>query len=250
MSIKGPQKQEWFETWFDTPYYHILYEDRDEKEAEQFLNSLLNYLQLPPHASVLDVACGTGRYSLFLANKNFNVIGIDLSWKNIQHASRYESDNLTFFLHDMREEFYINYFDAVFNFFTSFGYFSSEKDNLKAIRSLSYSLKTGGRFVMDFFNSEKVVREIVPFQQVLRNDILFTVKKSFEHNVIVKKISFQDQGKEFEFEERVQTLGLRDFERYFQRYHLKVNDIFGDYQLRVFDPKNSERMILVAEKTS
>src|SRR5690349_25167308 len=110
MSIKEPQKQEWFETWFDTPYYHLLYEHRDQKEAEQFLNALLNYLHLPAQASVLDVACGTGRYSVFLANKNFNVVGIDLSWKNIQQASQNERDNLMFFLHDMRSPFYINYF--------------------------------------------------------------------------------------------------------------------------------------------
>jgi len=29
------RKPEWFETWFDTPYYHMLYQNRDVKEAEE-----------------------------------------------------------------------------------------------------------------------------------------------------------------------------------------------------------------------
>ncbi|HYV94693.1 MAG TPA: methyltransferase domain-containing protein [Chitinophagales bacterium] len=255
MSLKEPQKQEWFETWFDTPYYHILYDHRDDKEAEQFLNALLNHLQLPPESTVLDAACGNGRYSIFLANKGFNVVGIDLSWKNIQHAGNFESENLTFYLHDMREMFYVNYFDAVFNFFTSFGYFSSEKDNLKAIRSLSNSLKPGGRLVIDFFNSEKIVREIIPLQDFDKNNIQFTIKKSLELNrdesaprVMVKKIFVRDHGKQFEFEERVQALTLKNFEHYFNMHHLKLREVFGDYHLHPFDPQNSERMILVAEK--
>ena len=257
MNPKEPQKQEWFETWFDTPYYHLLYEHRNEKEAEQFLNALLDYLKLTPQSSVLDAACGNGRYSIFLANKGFNVVGIDLSWKNIQHAGNFESDNLTFYLHDMREMFYVNYFDAVFNFFTSFGYFSSEKDNLKAIRSLSNSLKPGGRLVIDFFNSEKVVREIVPMQQEFsKNNIQFIIKKFPEQNrneseqpVIVKKIFVNDHGKEFEFEERVHALTLKNFEHYFSMHQLKLKEVFGDYQLHSFDQQKSERMILIAEKT-
>ena len=256
MRIKESQEQEWFETWFDTPYYHLLYEHRNEKEADQFLNALLNYLQLPPQSSVLDAACGNGRYSIFLANKGFNVVGIDLSWKNIQHAGDFESSNLTFYLHDMREMFYVNYFDAVFNFFTSFGYFSSEKDNLKAIRSLSNSLKPGGRLVIDFFNSEKVIRGIVPIQQEFhKNNIQFIIKKFLGQDrnesgqsVIVKKIFVNDHGKEFEFEERVQALTLKNFEHYFGMHQLKLKEVFGDYKLHSFDPQTSERMILIAEK--
>lgn len=255
MDLKARDKQEWFETWFDTPYYHLLYDHRDEKEAEEFLNTLLSYLKLPPQSNVLDAGCGTGRYSVFLANKNYNVVGIDLSWKNIQHAANFESDTLTFLTHDMREPFHVNYFEAAFNFFTSFGYFNSERDNLKAIRSLSNSLKKGGRLVIDFFNAEKVIRELPSSQQVLKGGILFLIKKHLRPDVaepgnsaIVKKIYFQDRGKEFHFEERVQALRLHDFKKYFQLNHLELRNVFGDYQLNSFDPQTSDRMILVAEK--
>jgi SAM-dependent methyltransferase len=242
------RKPEWFETWFDTPYYKMLYQNRDDSEAKRFLNVLLDYINLPPNASVLDVACGTGRYTSFLAERGYNAVGIDLSYNNIEHASMLESENLTFFMHDMREIFYVNYFDAVFNFYTSFGYFSSEKDHVKAIRSMSHSLKPGGKLMIDFFNAEKTIREMTEHQQVLREGILFSVRKFLEDHVIVKKIYLQDEGREFHFEERVQALTLDDFNRWFEMHRLKLREVFGDYGLNPFDVNSSDRMILIAEK--
>lgn len=242
------KRKEWYETWFDSPYYHILYQHRDEEEAELLLNNLLTYLHPYPNASVLDVACGKGRHAVYLAGKGLFVTGIDLSWKNMSHARKYESDHLSFFVHDMRNIFYINYFDVVFNLFTSFGYFETETENLKAIHSMSLSLKKGGRLVVDFFNSEKITREIIPQEFIMRDGILFLTKKNFEKGNIIKKIYFQDRGQEYEFEERVQMLQRQDFERYFEKNHLKIKDVFGDYHLNPFDKDQSERMIIVGEK--
>lgn len=240
--------KEWFETWFDSPFYHILYQHRDEEEAEQFMDKLLLYLKLAGKEQVLDVACGKGRHAVYLAEKGLNVTGIDLSWKNIGHALHQEKENLSFFQHDMRNLFYVNYFDAVFNLFTSFGYFESNKENMKAIHSMSVSLKTGGKLVIDFFNAEKISKELVAHKYVTREGVMFLVKKNFRDNVVLKKIYFQDHGREYEFEERVQALRLSDFQNYFERNQLKIRDVFGDYQLNPFDEKNSERMIIVGEK--
>jgi len=242
------KKPEWFEIWFDTPYYKLLYRNRDEKEAERFLDTLLEYLKLPANATVLDVACGTGRYSMFLADRGFNAIGIDLSYKNIEHASVNEKENLTFFRHDMRENFYVNYFDAVFNFYTSFGYFSSDKDHLKAIHSMSLALKKGGKLVIDFFNSSKMRNEMEEHEHISRDGILFSVKRMIDQNAIIKKIYFQDEGREFQFEERVQMLTLEDFRRWLNASGLKLKDVFGDYELNPFDEGKSDRMIVIAEK--
>jgi SAM-dependent methyltransferase len=248
VSFAMMKKGEWFETWFDTPYYQLLYQNRDEKEAENFLTVLLDHLRLPANGSVLDVACGQGRYSSFLAERGFEAIGIDLSYKNIEHASMNERENLTFYLHDMREVFVVNYFDAVFNFFTSFGYFDSERDNLKAIKALSLSLKPGGKFVIDFFNAPKTIHDHLEPQQVERGALVFSLNKYLEGKTIVKEISFRDGVKDFHFEERVQALTLEDFQRWFEQCSIRIKEVFGDYQLHSYEEARSERMILVAEK--
>ncbi|MGB5031889.1 MAG: methyltransferase domain-containing protein, partial [Saprospiraceae bacterium] len=80
---------EWFKTWFDTTYYDILYDDRDELEAEEFIQHLLRYLNLDQRAFVLDIGCGTGRHALALAEYGFDVTGIDLSLNRIEKALVY-----------------------------------------------------------------------------------------------------------------------------------------------------------------
>ncbi|MBK9730926.1 MAG: class I SAM-dependent methyltransferase [Chitinophagaceae bacterium] len=242
------KQKEWFETWFDSPYYHILYQHRDEQEAEQFIDNLLIHLQLSAKTFALDVACGKGRHAVYLAAKGLEVTGIDLSWKNIGHALHFESQNLSFFLHDMRTVFYINYFDVVFNLFTSFGYFETEQENMKAIHSMSLAMKKGGKLVIDFFNAAKISNELIPHEYVTRDGIMFLVEKKFVENAVLKRIYFQDMGRDFEFVEKVQSLRLADFERLFEKNQLKITAVFGDYHLNPFDEPNSNRMIIIGEK--
>lgn len=45
----------WFTSWFDTDFYHILYKDRDEQEAKFFMDNLTQYLNLPEDARILDL---------------------------------------------------------------------------------------------------------------------------------------------------------------------------------------------------
>ena len=90
------QKDEkpWYASWFDTPFYHILYQDRDEKEAALLINHLLTHLELSPPAKILDLACGKGRHSRYLNHLGYDVVGLDLSQQSIDYAKQYENDSL------------------------------------------------------------------------------------------------------------------------------------------------------------
>src|SRR5688572_24580227 len=112
-------ERNWFKEWFNSPYYHLLYNHRDDKEAITFINQLIKYLAPPVGSRMLDVACGKGRHSKALAEMGFDVTGIDLSFESINEALEFADENLHFFQHDMRLPFWINYFDYAFNFFTS-----------------------------------------------------------------------------------------------------------------------------------
>ena len=115
----------WYKDWFNSHYYHLLYQHRDEEEALLFINRLIQYLQPPKGSTMVDVACGKGRHSKALADMGFDVTGIDLSAASIEEAKQDEDEHLHFYQHDMRLPFWINYYHYAFNFFTSFGYFSS-----------------------------------------------------------------------------------------------------------------------------
>jgi SAM-dependent methyltransferase len=100
--IRMEQQKEWFKEWFNSPYYHILYGDRDKKEAEYFLTNLIERFEPKLEASFLDLACGAGRHSIFLNNLGFNVTGIDLSAHSISLAKHFENPKLHFNVGDLR----------------------------------------------------------------------------------------------------------------------------------------------------
>ena len=238
--------REWYVDWFDSPYYHLLYRHRDEREAKQFIDSLLELIQPRSGARILDLACGKGRYSRYLAEKGYEVTGLDLSVSSIQQARRYEHDRLSFFTHDMRQPFRTNYFDYVFNFFTSFGYFESEKDDIKTLKNVAQGLVPGGSFVLDFFNAHYVINQLTGRETKVIDGIRFEIEKRVEGHHIVKTIEFEDDGHSHYYKERVRLFDLADFHRLFNQAGLKIERIFGDYQLHKYDREKSPRLILLA----
>jgi SAM-dependent methyltransferase len=243
-------EEPWFERWFASPYYHILYKERDIKEAQYFLDNLINLLNPEPSAKMLDIACGRGRHSVYLNKKGYTVSGIDLSEENIAYDKQFENEKLSFHVHDMRDVFKVNEFDFVFNLFSSFGYFDSSQDNAKTIHAHAMALKQGGRLVLDYMNARKVCSCFIPSQRKVVEGIKFSVKKKIERGMIVKHISFSDKGQDYNFEERLSILLLKDFQKLFAEHNLKVIHTFGDYALNTFDEAESDRLILIAEKTS
>lgn len=243
------EKREWFGEWFDSPYYHILYKHRDDDEAKEFLDNLVKYLHITEDHKVLDLACGKGRHSIELNRKGFDVVGVDLSEQNIQHARQFENERLHFFIHDMREVFAVDQFDYVLNMFTSFGYFDSEKENERAIAAAAKALKPGGQLLLDFLNPYVVVHNLVPCEEKSVEGVDFRIaRKLSEEGYIVKDIEFNDNGHQYHYQERVKAIRRIEFLDYFRKANLKLMDIFGDYHLNPYDKEHSDRMIFVVQK--
>ena len=238
------ETEQWYTEWFNTPYYHILYKDRDYEEAGRFMNHLTRFLALQQGKSVLDLACGRGRHSKYLNELGFNVTGVDLSPANIDYAKQFETANLHFDVHDMCIPYHRT-FDAVLNLFTSFGYFEDEADNLRTIKAIKANLKPGGKGVIDFLNTEYVANHLVPEEEKKIQGITFHITKTISNGYIVKRIRFRDDGRDFEFFEKVRALGLDDFKTYFEESGIQLLHTLGNYDLEAFDSKRSERLILI-----
>ena len=99
----------WFAHWFDSPYYHTLYKNRDEKEAQTFIDNLVHHLQFPKGSKLIDIACGKGRHATYFNSLGFEVVGIDLSKNSISTAKQFENSSLVFDVHDMRKVYKENY---------------------------------------------------------------------------------------------------------------------------------------------
>jgi SAM-dependent methyltransferase len=238
-----------YDNWFGSPFYKILYQNRDEFEAQEFVVQLIKYLQPPVGSRMLDIACGEGRFAKLLTAQGFDVKGIDISNAAIETAKASETDNLEFFVHDMRFPFYINYFDYAFNFFTSFGYFANARDHALAARSFAAGLKKDGILVIDYLNYEHVMENLVPQEVMQRGSYTFTITRTIRQNHIIKEISFIDGNKkEHKYVESVAAFSLADFNKMFRAAGMSLVGAFGDYQLHPYHPVDSPRLIMIFKK--
>jgi SAM-dependent methyltransferase len=242
--ISNPKSENWFASWFDTPYYHILYKERNYREAQIFMDNLTHYLNLPEKAKVLDLACGKGRHSIYLNQLGFVVVGADLSGNSIAEANKNKNETLHFQVHDMRDSFEEK-FDAIFNLFTSFGYFENDDDNLTTLKAMKDSLSEYGFAVIDFMNVNQVIMNLVPEEVKTVENIDFHIKRYVSDGHIFKEIDFEDQGQKFHYTEKVKALKLQDFEEMMEEAGIYLLDIFGDYKLKKFHKTDSERLIMI-----
>jgi SAM-dependent methyltransferase len=238
------QLKDWYTSWFDTPFYHILYKDRDYKEAQSFMENLTSYLNIDENGNILDLACGKGRHAVYLNTIGYDVTGIDLSQKSIDFASKFENEHLKFEVHDMRKPYH-HKFNAVFNLFTSFGFFEDDKDDLNTIRAIKANLKENGIGVIDFMNTDFVVDNLVADNSKVIEDITFNLKRYVADNFVIKDIKFEHNGEQYSFQEKVKALRLADFQNMFEQTGVQLLDVFGDYKLSKFNRKTSERLIMI-----
>jgi SAM-dependent methyltransferase len=245
------EKKSWYRDWFNSPYYHLLYFKRDEKEAAQFIDALLQKINPHPQSKMLDVACGRGRHSIHLASKGYFVTGIDISPESIEDALQFQNENLEFFVHDMRLPFRMNYYDVAFNFFTSFGYFRTRREHDNAIRTIAQSLKPGGVFVIDYLNAHYVETHLSYKSEIEKEGVLFDITRWLDETHFYKKIVVEDENNLEEpliYTEKVAKFSLGDFNDMFAFNGLQVQEVFGDYALGAYNTKESPRLIIVAKK--
>ena len=196
---------------------------------------------------VIDLGCGKGRHAKYLNSIGFDVTGIDLSPQNIEYCKHFENETLYFYQHDMRKTFREDHFDAVFNLFTSFGYFPDDKENELSIQAAAQSLKKDAYFVIDFLNVARVEADLMPYEVKMVDDLEFHIRKKVENGFIYKRISVVDGANETTFTEQVRALKLEDFERYFKSAQLNLLHVYGDYDMNKYQP-SSNRLLLIAQK--
>src|SRR5688572_22581878 len=240
----------WFKNWFNSPYYHHLYFNRDEKEAEAFIDKLIGHLKPKAGSRMLDVACGKGRHSLQLASKGFDVIGIDLSEDSIKEALQHETDTLHFYQHDMRLPSWINYFHYAFNFFTSFGYFNTQREHDDAVRTIAQSLGQNGVLLFDYLNPHYIEERLVHNEVKKIGDTEYEIHRWHNEDFFYKRIIVRDPAleKPIDYTEKVAKFSLGDFTDMLSFQKMQVMEVFGDYELNAYDVRKTPRLIVIAKK--
>ena len=130
--------------------------------------------------------------------------------------------------------------------FTSFGYFENETDNLKTLQAIKESLSEYGFAVIDFMNVNHVIANLNPSETKIVDNIEFRISRFVStDNYIVKEINFEDKGTKHHFIEKVKAFTVDDFQKMMDDVGINLLDIFGDYKLKKFHKKDSERLIMI-----
>jgi SAM-dependent methyltransferase len=243
------EKAPWFKSWFDSAHYHRLYANRNEQEAQHFMDALLVLLQPAKGSSIIDVGCGAGRHSKYLASKGFDVTGIDTARSSIQQANSFQSASLRFIQHDMRLPFGKSKYDYVFNCFTSFGYFEGLYQNQVVIQNMGSALKQDGTIVIDYLNVAYAEERLIAVEEKEIDGINYQITRWTDETHFFKKIVITDDAVEepFEYVEKVAKFTVSTFRYMFYTHNLKIAGIYGDYALSEYNSIQSPRLIMIVK---
>jgi SAM-dependent methyltransferase len=124
-----------------TPYYKYIYQDWESSVSYQgeALNRVIRKYFGEGVIKILDVSCGIGTQSLGLAERGYQLTGIDISPEAIESAKKEAEERslkIDFFTADMRriEEYYQNPFDLIMACDNSIPHLLSKKEILKAFK--------------------------------------------------------------------------------------------------------------------
>lgn len=242
----------WFEHWFNSEEYHVLYRHRSHEEADGFIRNLTEDSILGEGQQILDIGCGAGRHAAAMATAGHHVTGVDLSANSILSAKQSHgktSDSLRFVEGDMRSidaQFSSESFDIVTMMFTSFGYFDTEEEHLQTLRAIHKVLKPMGTFILDFLNLEKVRAELIQHESIVREGIEFVIHRRLTEEWIEKSIEFTDSsGARQHYTERVRAFSPQKLQSMLRTCGFGIDATFGNYDL-ISLGKNSPRCIIVA----
>ena len=130
----------------------------DELMEEDFYERMIDYLgrvfeeySIEP-GRVLDLACGTGRFSLHLAGEGWAVTGLDKSAQMIKVARQHTKEtelNIRFVLADMVDFSTNEQFDTITCFYDSINYILDEERLSRLFKWVKQALAPAGYFIFD-----------------------------------------------------------------------------------------------------
>lgn len=243
--------KKWYYDWFNTYEYLEVYKHRNEQDAELHINFILSEINLQPNSKILDMACGAGRHSIVLAKKGYKVTGIDFSDTLLAEAVKdaaSEKLDIKFIKSDIRNFSIDERFDLILNLFTSFGYFEKDEENFSVFLKAFEFLNKSGFFVLDFFNKNYLLRNLIPVTEEKHNNKQIIQKRFVRKGRIEKIIEIIDKNGKKTFNESVKLYSAEQLKNKLLEIGFEIVSLFGDFDGSIFDIDNSPRFIAICKK--
>lgn len=159
-------------------YYDLLYQDKDYPAEIAYITDKITRYQ-PAAKTILDLGCGTGKHACLLAEKGYDVVGIDFSEsmivlaKDRKNQQQSNSQCPVFQQGDIRHLNLNKQFDVVISLFHVFSYLTANEDLTQGFQTVSRHLKPDGLLLFDFWYGPAVLAQLPEIRtKKLADDII------------------------------------------------------------------------------
>lgn len=221
---------------------------KDEDTAKQEVALIRQALRLRHGSQVLDAPCCQGRIALPLARAGCHITGIDLNLRflaDARAAFQAEGQPGAFVAMDLRRLCFQQRFDAVYNWWASFGYFS-DAENLQTLRGMAAALRPGGRLVIEQPNRQYVLRCYQPTGRI--GDWMLRSHWNRRRQRMECTWILTHAGHEESYPMSMRWYTLGQFRHLFRRAGLTLDAAYGDYHGSPYRA-SSPRLIVAGERT-
>jgi len=230
----------------------ILFHQQRLNNTADEVEKVLSLVGIKPGGQVLDLCCGVGRHSLELARRGFEVTGIDITERYLKKAkalAKKEKLKIKFITADMKIFLRKNRFDAVFNLFTSFGFFADQKDDYKVASNAYKSLKGGGVLIMDMIGKEALARYFRPRDWIEYGDTILLEERQVCDNWsrVHNKWTIIKDGRRKTEELDLRLYGGSELKTLLTDCGFKHVDVYGNLNGDPYDD-TAQRLVVAARK--
>ena len=230
----------------------VLFTEARWEYAPREVEAMVSLLGLAPGASVLDLCCGVGRHSLEFARRGFQVTGVDRTTAYLDEARKRAGEEgleIEFIQDDMRTFRRAEAFDAVVNYFTSFGYFDSEDDERRVVDNVQGSLRAGGRLLLDMMGKEILARVFTERDWREEDGMLILEERKLapDWSTLDNRWILLKDGDQREVTVTVRQYSAAELSRLLKGSGFDRVDVYGDLSGAPYDMA-AKRLIAVAHK--
>jgi SAM-dependent methyltransferase len=244
---------EWFEDdQFWLRFAPVMFDPQRWAETAGEVEAILAMTSPQKGAAVLDSCCGVGRHTLEFARRGYTVTAVDRTRGYIEAAletAAAEELDIEFLLQDVRVFRRPDYYNLALNLFTSFGFFSDQKEEIRYIKNIRDSLKPGGCFVIDVNGKEILARDFTACEEYemdgysVRGE--YTIEDDFATLNNLWSIKGPGENYSYRFSHRIYS--AVELKELLLSCGFKNVGIKGGFDGRPYD-NNAERLISIARK--
>ena len=144
--------------------YDVLNADKDYESECTFIEKIFQSYGRGKIRYILDLGCGTGSHAIRLADRGYDVHGVDNSEKMLAVAQEKVRDKMLqekirFDLGNIQDTNLMKTFDAIICMFAVLSYQTSDSVLVSTLSTVKRHLKPGGLFIADFWYGPAVIKQ-------------------------------------------------------------------------------------------